>query len=246
VKLARLFQLAASLTAISVCAGAVTGCDGSPTAPSGAGVYSQTDLREGTGAEAINGSVVTVQYTGWFYDAAQPNQKGVPFDSSVGGTGFTFALGTGSVIAGWDQGIVGMKEGGLRRLVVPPSLGYGATRYQLIPANSTLVFEIELVTVNVAPTVTTQPSDRTVKAGQTATFTAAASGTPTPTVQWQVSSNGGSTWTNLTNAAPYGEVTTTTLTVTPVTTALNGAQYRAAFTNIMSTATTNAATLTVQ
>jgi FKBP-type peptidyl-prolyl cis-trans isomerase len=147
VKLARIFQSAAALAAISVCAWAVTGCNGSPTAPSSAAVYSQTDLRVGTGTEAVNGSLVTVQYTGWFYDSSKPNQKGVPFDASVGGTGFTFTLGAGAVIAGWDQGVVGMKEGGLRRLVIPSSLGYGTTRYSSIPPNTTLVFEIELLTV---------------------------------------------------------------------------------------------------
>jgi hypothetical protein len=187
-----------------------------------------------------------VNYSGWFFDATKPNQKGLPFDSSVGGTPFIFTLGVGAVIPGWDQGVVGMNEGGLRRLVIPPSLGYGTNRYGLIPPNATLVFEIEMLAVNVAPTVTTHPSNLTVTAGQTATFTVAATGTPTPTVQWQLSTDGGTTWTNLTNAPPYSGVTTTTLTVTAVTTALNGMQYRAAFSNSTSTVTTAPATLTVQ
>ena len=239
-------QAATALAAVSVCAVALAGCNSSPTAPSSSAVYSQSDLRVGTGVTAVTGSSVTVHYTGWFFDSSQPNQKGMQFDSSVGGTGITLTLGAGTVIAGWEQGLVGMKEGGVRRLVIPPSLAYGSRRYGSIPPNATLVFEVELMTVNVAPTVTTQPSNQTVTAGQTATFTAAASGTPTPTVQWQVSSNSGSTWANLTNAAPYDGVTTTTLTVTGVTTALNDAQYRAVFTNSVSTATTSAATLTVR
>jgi FKBP-type peptidyl-prolyl cis-trans isomerase FkpA len=246
VKLVRMFQSVAVLAVVGVCALAAAGCNGSPAAPSGASVYSQVDLRVGTGADAVSGSSVTVNYAGWFYDATQPNQKGLEFDASAVGSGTTFTLGAGTLIQGWEQGVVGMKEGGIRRLVVPPSLGYGSSRYGSIPPNSTLVFEIELMTVNSAPAVTTQPSNQTVTAGQTATFTAAASGTPTPTVQWQVAPAGSSAWTNLTNAAPYDGVTTTTLTVTGVTTAFDGTQYRAVFTNAVSTSTSNVATLTVQ
>ena len=245
-KQARLFQAAAALVALGVCVVNVTGCNSSPTAPSGSAVYSQSDLRVGTGAAAGSTSVITVNYSAWFYDAAQPNQKGVLFDSTSGGATATFTLGSSSVIAGWEQGVVGMKEGGLRRLVVPPSLAYGTTRYGPIPPNTTLVFEIELVVVNVAPTITTQPTDQTVAAGQTATFFAAAAGAPTPTVQWQGSTNGGTTWTTVTNTAPYDGATTTTLRVISVTTAVNGFQYRAVFTTGAGSATTNPATLTVK
>jgi len=120
-------------------------CTGSPTAPSNSGPYSQTDLRVGTGAVAANGNVLKVNYTGWLYNASQPDHKGVPFDSSLGRDPFSFTLGAGAVIKGWDQGVAGMQVGGLRRLVIPPSLAYGATRSGPIPAYSTLVFDIELV-----------------------------------------------------------------------------------------------------
>ena len=94
-------------------------------------------------------------------------------------------------------------------------------------------------TAQFAPSVTTQPTSQTVTAGQTATFTAAASGNPTPTVQWQVSTDSGSTFSDITGA------TSTTLTLSNTTTAQNGDEYQAVFTNSVGTATTNAATLTV-
>ena len=86
-----------------------------------------------------------MNYTGWLYDASRPDQKGLQFDSSVGRTPFTFNLGSNQVIDGWDRGVVGMKVGGLRRLVIPPSLAYGGTRNGPIPPNATLVFDIELL-----------------------------------------------------------------------------------------------------
>ena len=130
---------------LSVAAGA---CDDSPTSPSNNAPFAVTDLREGTGATAAApGSVVTVNYTGWFYDAAQQNQKGPQFDSSVGTAPFSFTLGAGQVISGWDVGLVGMKAGGARRLVIPPSLGYGSFRNGPIPPNATLLFEVELLAV---------------------------------------------------------------------------------------------------
>jgi FKBP-type peptidyl-prolyl cis-trans isomerase FkpA len=125
-----------------------SGCsDDTPTAPSHFAPYSQTDIRLGSGADAVNGSVVSVAYTGWLYNELQPEQKGAQFDSSVGGDPFEFTLGAGQVVEGFDRGIVGMKVGGLRRLVIPPSLGYGEVRNGSIPPNATLVFEVELVEV---------------------------------------------------------------------------------------------------
>lgn len=106
---------------------------------------SQTDLRAGTGPAAEAGDIVTVYYTGWLYDASRPDQKGLQFETNVGGTPLTFTLGIGQVIQGWDAGLVNLRVGGLRRLVIPPSLGYGNFRNGPIPANSSLVFEVELV-----------------------------------------------------------------------------------------------------
>ncbi len=124
----------------------VAGCN-SPTSPTASPGFIQTDLRMGTGAEAVAGSVVTVEYTGWFYDASKPDQKGVQFDTSTGREALTFTVGVGQVIAGWDQGITGMRVGGMRRLVIPPSLAYGWTRVGLIPPNTTLLFDVELLGV---------------------------------------------------------------------------------------------------
>jgi FKBP-type peptidyl-prolyl cis-trans isomerase FkpA len=107
----------------------------------------KTDLRLGTGAEASTGQRVTVNYTGWLFDAAKPDQKGKQFDSSIGRGPFTFLLGAGQVIKGWDQGVAGMKVGGQRRLVIPPSLGYGPNANGPIPASSTLIFDVEVLGV---------------------------------------------------------------------------------------------------
>ena len=82
-----------------------------------------------------------------FYGESRPEKKGPVFDSSVGGTPFSFTLGASQVIAGWDQGLQGMRIGGVRRLVIPPSLAYGTFRNGPIPPNATLVFEIELLDV---------------------------------------------------------------------------------------------------
>jgi peptidylprolyl isomerase len=96
----------------------------------------------GTGTEAVAGKKITVNYTGTL-------TNGTKFDSSLnpGRTPFEFTLGAGEVIQGWDQGFAGMKIGGKRKLTIPPSLGYGATDMGLIPPNSTLIFEVELLGV---------------------------------------------------------------------------------------------------
>lgn len=126
---------------------AVASCSQSPNSPTSTAPFSQVDLLAGTGTAAASGNALTVNYTGWLYDPSKPDNKGLVFDTSVGKTPFVFVLGSSSVITGWDQGLVGMKVGGIRRLVVPPSLAYGDVRNYSIPPYSTLVFEIELLAV---------------------------------------------------------------------------------------------------
>ena len=125
----------------------ITACGDSPTSPDNNAPYSQVDLLPGTGAEARAGSILDVHYTGWFYNESATDQKGVQFDSSRGGSPFAFTLGAGQVISGWDQGMAGMRVGGVRRLIIPPSLAYGAARNGPIPPHATLVFEVELLGV---------------------------------------------------------------------------------------------------
>jgi peptidylprolyl isomerase len=115
--------------------------------PSLANQLKITDVKVGTGAVAKAGQQVTVHYTGWLYEHGA---KGKKFDSSVDhGTPFTFALGAGNVIPGWDKGVAGMKVGGKRTLIIPPDLGYGAggTPDGTIPPNATLIFDVELLKV---------------------------------------------------------------------------------------------------
>jgi FKBP-type peptidyl-prolyl cis-trans isomerase FkpA len=134
----------AVIVSAAACGGGERSTPTSATQPRGE--FAQLDIRVGTGADAVPGRTLTVRYTGWLYDPLQPEQKGRQFDSSVGGTPFVFTLGAGRVIRGWDQGVVGMKVGGLRRLVIPPELGYGTQGSPpVIPPNATLVFDIELL-----------------------------------------------------------------------------------------------------
>ena len=107
------------------------------------------DRKIGFGEIASSGRTVIVHYTGWLYDAAAPDNKGQKFDSSHDrGQPLSFALGTGRVIPGWDQGVAGMKVGGQRTLIIPPELGYGARGAGgVIPPNATLVFDVELIGV---------------------------------------------------------------------------------------------------
>ncbi|MBY0339447.1 MAG: FKBP-type peptidyl-prolyl cis-trans isomerase [Acetobacteraceae bacterium] len=109
-----------------------------------------TDITEGTGTMALAGKTVSVHYTGWLFDANAPENKGRKFDSSRDrGEPFSFPLGQGHVIAGWDRGVAGMRIGGHRRLTIPPEMGYGARGAGgVIPPNATLVFDVELLGVD--------------------------------------------------------------------------------------------------
>jgi FKBP-type peptidyl-prolyl cis-trans isomerase FkpA len=107
------------------------------------------ELQPGAGAPIAAGQNAVVQYTGWLYEAAAPDNKGKQFDSSRNsGQPFRFVVGAGQVIKGWDQGVAGMKVGGRRRLVIPADLAYGDRGAGgLIPAGATLVFDVDLVAV---------------------------------------------------------------------------------------------------
>ena len=123
-------------------------CGDSPTTPGLNIPYSQTDLTVGTGTEATNGKTVRVYYTGWLYSTTATDNKGGVFDSNLTGVGFSFIVGGGGVIKGFEQGVVGLKVGGKRRLILPPELAYGSQGSgSAIPPNATLIFEIELLGV---------------------------------------------------------------------------------------------------
>ena len=100
------------------------------------------DLKVGEGSEVVKYNIVTVNYTGWLTD-------GTKFDSSLntGRSPFRFNVGGGQVIKGWDEGLIGMKAGGKRKLTIPPSMGYGNQDMGVIPSNSTLIFEIDLLII---------------------------------------------------------------------------------------------------
>ena len=108
----------------------------------------KTDTVVGTGKEAVTGATVQVNYTGWLYDPKAADKHGAKFDSSVGRGPFSFVLGAGRVIKGWDQGVLGMKVGGKRTLVIPSELAYGQRGAGgVIPPGATLVFDVELLDV---------------------------------------------------------------------------------------------------
>lgn len=139
----RSLLLAFSLTLLAACT--------PPGPPPGGSVadLQRLDTQAGTGTVATSGSDVTVHYTGWLYDENAPDKHGMKFDSSVDrGEPFTFLLGAGQVIRGWDDGVAGMKVGGKRTLLIPADLGYGnAGAGGVIPPGASLVFDVELLDV---------------------------------------------------------------------------------------------------
>jgi FKBP-type peptidyl-prolyl cis-trans isomerase FkpA len=132
-----------------VLVGLIAACGAKPSdvAPAG-GVSSMQsiELKAGSGAAVTAGQIAVVQYTGWLYEASAKDNKGKQFDSSRTGQPFRFPVGTGQVIKGWDQGVVGMKVGESRRLIIPADLAYGDSGAGgVIPPGATLVFDIDLV-----------------------------------------------------------------------------------------------------
>jgi FKBP-type peptidyl-prolyl cis-trans isomerase FkpA len=146
-RLARLLALPCLLSVLLLAA-CQTGSDRIPPGGSVAELQ-RIDDRAGTGAFATSGSDVTVHYTGWLYDQDAPGKRGQKFDSSHDhGAPFTFLLGAGQVIRGWDDGVAGMQVGGKRTLLIPSAYAYGRNGAgEVIPPNASLVFEVELLDV---------------------------------------------------------------------------------------------------
>jgi FKBP-type peptidyl-prolyl cis-trans isomerase FkpA len=128
---------------------AAAGCGGSSTSassvpPTSVGVFTTTDIVIGTGATAVSGSRVSTLYAGWLYDTGKPFGKGAQFDPGPGP--LNFVIGSGTLVKGFEQGVIGMQVGGQRRAIIPPELAYGSSTPNpaTIPPNATLVFEITL------------------------------------------------------------------------------------------------------
>jgi FKBP-type peptidyl-prolyl cis-trans isomerase FkpA len=140
-----------SVASVVVLAGLIAACGAKPSVAPTSGVNSMqtVELKAGTGEAVAVGKIAVVQYTGWLYEASAPDNKGKQFDSSrTGGQPFRFPVGTGQVIKGWDQGVVGMKIGESRRLVIPADLAYGeGGAGGVIPPGATLVFDIDLIAI---------------------------------------------------------------------------------------------------
>ncbi|MGJ9417334.1 FKBP-type peptidyl-prolyl cis-trans isomerase [Massilia sp. CMS3.1] len=133
---------------LPLAAGTAAAAPAAPAASAARAQQLQTiDTVVGKGKQAVSGNTVRVHYTGWLHAPKAPKQRGKQFDSSVGGEPFTFPLGMGAVIKGWDQGVAGMKVGGKRTLIIPSELGYGARGAGPIPPGATLMFDVELIDV---------------------------------------------------------------------------------------------------
>jgi len=141
------FTLIAFIAVAASCGGK-SDAPATSSAPPAVTALQTVTLKPGTGATIAGGQMAVVQYTGWLYEAGAAEHKGKQFDSSrtAGREAFKFPVGTGSVIKGWDQGVLGMKIGESRRLTIPPDLAYGDSGTGgVIPPGATLVFDVELV-----------------------------------------------------------------------------------------------------
>jgi len=147
-RLALVCALSASLLAACGGGGSSSNTNTDPYGWSAVTALKTTDNTVGTGTQADTTKTVSVTYTGYIYDVRVANTKGTQFDSNVGGTPFSFTLGAGKVIPGFDQGVTGMKVGGKRTVTIPAALAYGSTGQGTIPPNAALVFDIELTAVN--------------------------------------------------------------------------------------------------
>jgi FKBP-type peptidyl-prolyl cis-trans isomerase len=142
------FTLIALIAVTAACSGKTNAPPTSGATPPGVTSLQTETLKPGTGATIAGGQMAVVQYTGWLYETGATDHKGKQFDSSrtAGRDAFKFPVGTGSVIKGWDQGVLGMKIGESRRLTIPPDLAYGDSGTGgVIPPGATLVFDVELV-----------------------------------------------------------------------------------------------------
>jgi FKBP-type peptidyl-prolyl cis-trans isomerase FkpA len=139
------FSVAAFVAVLSLagCGGGGGGSSSSSVAVANPAQFTATDVVVGTGATASTGKTATVTYTGWLYSATAADHKGTQFDSGS----FSFVVGQGQVIQGFDQGVTGMLVGGKRTLLIPSSMGYGASGYNAIPPNAGLVFDVTLTAV---------------------------------------------------------------------------------------------------
>jgi len=133
----------AALLSLTACGGGGGDSGGSSAVVANPAAFTKTDTTVGTGADAVNGKKATVTYTGWLYSATATDHKGTQFDANS----FSFTLGAKEVIDGFDQGVLGMKVGGKRTLLIPSSMGYGASGKGTIPPNAGLVFEVTLTAV---------------------------------------------------------------------------------------------------
>lgn len=143
------------IIAAAACAIAMAACgggNGGAAAPAGVAPPTALKIEElaiGTGAEATAGKTADVRYTGYLYDGTKSDLRGTKFDSNTaaGAPLLSFVVNSGQLITGFNNGVLGMKVNGKRVVTIPPSLGYGASATNGIPGNSTLIFEIELVSI---------------------------------------------------------------------------------------------------